>query len=103
MFYARLAYSQIGSVLRCRSSLLENAAAVVCGSVVADPERQPTRLSISSEQMAKLLVRMCLFEEFENLVGTARHAGVRRNLKGVLMEVFHPTEMSSGKLSAERA
>lgn len=80
-FYARLAYGQIGSILRCGSSLLENAAAPAYGSIVTDPEkhefvpRHAARLSLTREQVTELLIRTCLFEKFEDVVGTALPVG----------------------------
>ena len=108
-FHAARAYSQIGSILCCGSSLLQERAAAIYSFHVLYPSvqklitEQSTELNISRELMTDLIVRLYLDKQFEDVLGQQLSADVRTELRHILLDIVYPIYMSSKQQSSAEA
>ena len=108
-FHAKRAYSLIGSILCCGSSLLQKRAAAIYSFHALHPSvqklitEQSAELNISRELMTDLIIRLHLDEQFDDVLGQALSADVRKRLRPILMDIVYPTHMSSKQLSSAEA
>jgi hypothetical protein len=108
-FHAARAYSQIGSILCCGSSLLQERAAAIYSFHVLYPgvqeliNKKSVRLNISRELMTDLIVRLYLDKQFEDVLGQQLSADLRTELRHILLDIVYPIYMSSKEQSSAEA